>query len=154
MEDPQSALSRLTRELERRGYRLTTARDRILRALVASGGHVTADGLVEIVHRDSPRIGRMTVYRTLELLCDMGLLRPIYQGTGAAHYILMDEGHHHHLVCSRCERVVEFDECVIGDLTEAIGRRFGFEMQGHLLEFFGICPTCREGTTRQAQPLN
>lgn len=143
-DETQVALSHLFFELNQHGYRLTVARETILRVLVENGGHVTADGLVELVRQESPHIGRMTVYRTLELLCELGLMRPIYQGTGAAHFVLMDQGHHHHLICSRCERVVEFDECVIGDLTEAIGRRFGFEMQGHLLEFFGVCPDCRD----------
>lgn len=144
MRSEQSTLHALYRALDEHGYRLTAARIAILSALVNGGGHVTADGLTEIVRRDSPRIGRMTVYRTLELLCDLGLLRPVYQGTGAAHFILMDKGHHHHLVCSRCERVVEFDECVVGELTEAIGRRYGYEVQGHVVEFFGICPACRD----------
>jgi Fur family transcriptional regulator, ferric uptake regulator len=143
MENKQTILTGLHRELQEQGYRLTHAREIILQALVASGGHVTADGLVERIRHDSPRIGRMTVYRTLELLCDLGLLRPVYQGTGAAHFVLMDQGHHHHLVCSRCERIVEFDECVVDNLTETIGARFGFELQGHLLEFFGICPDCQ-----------
>jgi Fur family ferric uptake transcriptional regulator len=84
----------------------------------------------------------MTVYRTLELLCELGLMRPVYQGTGAAHFILLDRGHHHHLVCSRCQSVIEFDECFVGELTEVIGQRFGYEMQGHILEFFGVCPDC------------
>ncbi|WP_374689083.1 Fur family transcriptional regulator [Promineifilum sp.] len=127
-----------------RGYRLTAARRAILAALAGSGGHVTADDLAALVHRRAPRIGRMTVYRTLDLLCDLGLLRPVYQGSGAAHYILMEDGHHHHLVCSRCGRVVEFDECALGELTEAVARRFGFRVEGHLLEFYGRCIDCRE----------
>lgn len=129
--------------LHEHGYRLTPAREAILRALVDSGGHVTADALVELVHEQSPRIGRMTVYRTLDVLCDLGVLRPVYQGTGAAHFVLMEDGHHHHLICSGCEQVVEFDDCVVEALQEAIGRRFDFQVQGHLLELYGLCPDCQ-----------
>ena len=83
-----------------------------------------------------------TVYRTLDLLGELGLLRPVYQGTGAAHYVLLLDGHHHHLVCSRCRRVIEFDECALAELAETVGRRYGFAVEGHLLEFYGRCSQC------------
>ena len=137
---------RLGRALAERGYRLTPARRLILGTLADSGGHLSADELTERVRRQAG-IGRMTVYRTLDLLCDMGLLRPVYQGTGAAHYILLEDGHHHHLVCSRCSRVVEFDECALGDLPAQIAGRFGFRVEGHLLELYGVCADCREASS-------
>lgn len=134
----------LQQALADNGYRLTDARRAIIAALAASDDHPTADALADVVKQGSPTIGRMTVYRTLDLLCELGRLRPVYQGGGAAHYVLLHDGHHHHLICSQCERVVEFDECVLGSLSEIIGRRFDFEVQGHLLEFYGLCPECRQ----------
>ncbi len=138
----EDALSRLEQALQERGYRLTAARRAILAALTAAGGHVTADELAAVVHQDAPAVGRMTVYRTLDLLGELGLLRPVYQGTGAAHYVLLLDGHHHHLVCSRCRRVIEFDECALAELAETVGRRYGFAVEGHLLEFYGRCSQC------------
>ncbi|HEY1409858.1 MAG TPA: transcriptional repressor, partial [Promineifilum sp.] len=108
-----------------------------------SGGHLTADDLTEMVRRRSTGIGRMTVYRTLELLCDLGLLRPVYQGTGAAHYIILEDGHHHHLICSGCGRVIEFNQCALETLHDDIDRRFSFRVDGHLLELYGQCDACR-----------
>lgn len=140
-------IATLERALEDNGYRLTPARRAIVAALATTGDHVTADALVALVKQGSPRIGRMTVYRTLDLLCELGQLRPVYQGGGAAHYVVLHDGHHHHLVCSQCERVVEFDECVLESLAEMIGRRFDFEVQGHLLEFYGLCAECRDSAT-------
>ena len=60
----------------------------------------------------------------------MGLLRPVYQGTGAAHYVLLLDGHHHHLVCSRCRRVIEFDECAlaIGQLVQSLVELVSYEV--------------------------
>ncbi|MEZ4515733.1 MAG: Fur family transcriptional regulator [Chloroflexota bacterium] len=142
MDPTNETLTVLQKALGENGYRLTESRRVILEALVTSGGHLTADGLVEVVNKDSPNVGRMTVYRTLDLLCNLGLLRAVYQGTGAAHFILMHDGHHHHLICSQCERVIEFDECVAGEMTESINERFGFQVQGHLLEFYGLCSDC------------
>ena len=138
------AAAALERALRARGYRLTPARRAILAALAAAGEHPTADALAAAVHQAAPGVGRMTVYRTLDLLCDLGLLRPVYQGTGAAHYVLLLDGHHHHLVCSRCRRVIEFDDCALGDLAETVARRYGFVVEGHLLEFYGRCAECRD----------
>lgn len=139
----------LERELQRRGYRLTAARRAILHALVTGNGHLTADELAAAVARaaqdgNTPGVGRMTVYRTLELLSDLGLLRPVYHGTGAAHYVLLLDGHHHHLVCSRCQRVIEFDDCTLAELSRVVSQRYGFDVRGHLLEFYGRCADCQE----------
>jgi Fur family ferric uptake transcriptional regulator len=130
--------------LQQRGYRLTAARQVILEVLVASGGHMSADDLAEKVRQQAPGVGRMTVYRTLDLLNELGFIRPVYQGTGAAHYILLEEGHHHHLICSTCDRVIEFDECVLEEVERLVGGRFNFQVQGHLLEFYGRCQQCQE----------
>lgn len=135
----------LQRALKEKGYRLTPARVAIVAALVACGGHITADDLVARVHLQSAAVGRMTVYRTLELLSELGLIRPVYQGTGAAHYILLAEGHHHHLVCAHCARVIEFDDCMLENLGQVIAERYNFQLQSHLLELFGLCQECQDG---------
>lgn len=135
---------RLVRSLIANGYRLTPARQAIIDTLVSSHGHITADDLAALVHETSPQTGRMTVYRTLDLLCDLGLVRPIYQGTGAAHYVLLEGGSHHHLICNNCHRVFEFDRCGAGDLAQTLGREFKFQVQSHLLEVYGLCEECKD----------
>ncbi len=134
----------LLQSLKSHGYTLTAARRQICRTLAAAGGHVTADQLVDLVRQEAPQTGRMTVYRTLDLLCALGALRPVYQGTGAAHFILLHDGHHHHLVCTSCGQIIELDECLLNEVGETIGRRFQFDVQGHLLELFGLCGPCRD----------
>ena len=129
--------------LKEKGYRLTSSRQKIVRALLGCGGHVTADGLLEEVHEIDTTVGRMTVYRTLELLSELGLIRPVYQGTGAAHYILLDGGHHHHLICSGCDAVIEFEECGLQEVGKLLAERFDFAIEGHLVEFYGRCQNCQ-----------
>ncbi len=126
------------------GYRLTTAREAIVNALVRCEGHITADGLVQQVRASAPPVGRMTVYRTLDLLCELGLVRPIYQGTGATHYILMTNGGHHHLICTRCHSVIEFEECLATELARQLSTQFNFHLFSHLLELHGLCENCYE----------
>jgi Fur family ferric uptake transcriptional regulator len=137
-------ISFLVDSLEAEGYRLTSARKVIAAAMVSSGGHCSADELVTLVREMTPGVGRMTVYRTLDLFCRLGLVRPFYPGTGAAHYALMDSGHHHHLVCSACGEIIDVEDCELEEIAqERIGDRFDFEIQGHLLEFYGLCSQCR-----------
>ena len=136
-------LDNIQMALKQKGYRLTQSRQKIVQALLSCGGHLTADGLLEVVHQIDPSVGRMTVYRTLELLSELGLIRPVYQGTGAAHYILLDGGHHHHMICSSCDTVIEFDDCGLQTLGQQLAQRFNFVVEGHLLEFYGRCQNCQ-----------
>ncbi len=131
------------------GYRRTNARQAIVTALVNSAGHITADDLADNVREKEPHIGRMTVYRTLELLCELGVVRPIFQGTGAAHYILMDNGGHHHLICNRCHNVMEFEECSAAMVMEKVAKQFNFHISSHLLELHGLCEECNEISSHQ-----
>jgi len=139
----QERLEALHARLQAGGFRLTEARRAILQVLVESDGHISADELVDLLDRRSVSVGRMTVYRTLELLSDLGIVRATYLGSGAAHYILIDNGHHHHLICSNCETVVEFEECMVAEIDRIVGEHFNFEISGHLLEVFGRCSQCR-----------
>ena len=126
------------------GYRRTSARLAIITALVNSAGHITADDLADKVRQQAPHVGRMTVYRTLDLLCELGVVRPIFQGTGAAHYILMANGSHHHLICNRCHDVIEFEECSAASLIEQMAAQYNFHLFSHLLELHGLCENCHE----------
>lgn len=139
-----SEAERILNTVEQNGYRRTAARLAIITALVNCAGHITADDLADKVRQQAPHVGRMTVYRTLDLLCELGLVRPIYQGTGAAHYILMANGSHHHLICTRCHNVIEFEECGAIDLAQQMAERFNFHIVSHLLELHGLCENCYE----------
>lgn len=138
----EDRLETFTQKLQVEGYRLTESRLVIISTLLESEQHMSADSLVNIVKHRMPGIGRMTVYRTLDLLTILGLVRPVYQGTGAAHYVLLDEGHHHHLICSECNDVIEFDQCIIQELEQLVSSRYQFDIQGHLLEIYGRCQKC------------
>lgn len=134
--------------IEQNGYRLTAARRAIVETLGESDGHISADELAAQVREQHPKVGRMTVYRTLDLLTELGVIRPIYQGTGAAHFILMHGGSHHHLICNRCHSVIEFDQCTADQLADQLADRFNFRVQSHLLEIHGVCEACQAENKR------
>lgn len=127
-----------------RGFRRTAARQAILDTFINCEGHITADSLAERVRQENPTIGRMTVYRTLDLLSELGLIRPIYHGTGAAHFVLLEQGRHHHLVCNDCGVTIEFEHCGSAAISEVLSEQYNFEIQAHMLEFYGICEHCQQ----------
>jgi len=129
--------------LRRAGHRVTSARLAVLQVLdeAEAGEHLRPMRVLERGQGIYPALSRATVYRTLELLTELGIVRPIYLGDAERYFIRADEGHHH-VVCSGCSAVVGFEDCVVDDLRELLSRRLGFEIQGHLLEFYGLCPDC------------
>ena len=135
--------SKLGQAIKDGGHRLTTSRRVVLEALVESGGHLSADELASAVRSRDDSVSRMTIYRTLDLLCDLGHVRPVYQGARAARFVLLEDGHHHHFICSKCERVFEFDDCLVDDLAKRIRGAAGFDVRAHLLELYGICDSCQ-----------
>ena len=88
-----------------------------------------------------------TVYRSVQMLERLGLVKRFHFGEGAARYALMEEGcdaHRHHLVCTNCNRIEEIGECIVRELEERVVSRSNFKAVTHRLEFFGICPACQK----------
>jgi len=134
----------IEKKLASHGHRPTASRHEVILALLTSSGHLTAARLYEQMRDSGSRIGRMTVFRTLDLLAEIGVVRPTYQGSGAAHFVLLEEGHHHHLVCMQCSKTVEFADCSLADdLSQQLASRFKFKIEGHLLEIYGLCEMCQ-----------
>ena len=145
---PAKAVPRPTTEqvgvvLADHGYRMTAPRRAILTAVLAHERPFTAEHAVAAVKRTAPKVGRATVYRTLEILASVDVLTRVLRADGHPAYIVGVPGHRHHLVCSDCGTVVAFTRCPVGDLVGDLVRDTDFRIHGHLLEVFGICPDCR-----------
>lgn len=125
------------------GYKITPPRLAVLQVIEQEGEHLDPAQILRRAQSIHPAIGRATVYRTLELLTELNIVRPIYVGEHGPTYIRA-EGGHHHLVCSHCGVVVDFDECMAGDMMRELSERFGFQIKSHLLEFYGTCADCRK----------
>ncbi len=130
------------------GLRLTKPR-RALAAQVADWAHAdqdfTADGLWHAVREHAPDVGRATVFRTVEVLAELGFLDRISFADGSERYHAIAPGtHHHHLTCEQCHRVVDVSACVAPDVLRQIALQAGFDLSGHRVEIFGRCPTCRD----------
>jgi Fe2+ or Zn2+ uptake regulation protein len=90
-------------------------------------------------------IGLVTVYRTLDLLTDLSLVRRVHGSEACIGYALASPGHHHHLVCRKCDKVIEFSgTSVLDSLIQQIEYQTGFVVDGHLLQLYGLCPECQK----------
>jgi Fe2+ or Zn2+ uptake regulation protein len=131
----------LIQRLRRAGHKVTPPRLAVLRVIQGDCPHLTPHEILARAQALHPGLGRATLYRTLELLTELGIVRPIFVGEQGPTYIRAD-GAHHHLVCSHCGKIVDFDECVADELTEQLAARFHFQITSHLLEFYGLCEQC------------
>ncbi|HWO94003.1 MAG TPA: Fur family transcriptional regulator [Dehalococcoidia bacterium] len=126
--------------LQSRGRRATMARRAVIDTMAGLGEHFSAEELAQRV----PHIGRATVYRTLRLLQDEGLLCRVLLESGGLHYRLTERGHHHHLTCTECGAVQDFSDAEVAGVMEGIARRAGFRMSGHWIEIYGMCGSCTQ----------
>jgi len=123
------------------GFRSGGARRQVLELLGGEGCALTA---LEIDRR-LPRVGRASVYRTLELLEELGLVQKVDLGGEAAGYERIEPGghHHHHMVCERCGRVVTFEDEPLERAIVALERRRDFNVSSHEVTLRGKCASCR-----------
>lgn len=137
-------LPNLANELRRRSRKVTGARQAILEILRRHSSPLT----IKEIHRALPRgdCDLATVYRSINMLESLGMVKRFELGPGGARYELLcegDDGHHHHLVCTRCAEIVEIEQCFPRELERKIAAQNGFKAVTHKLEFYGLCPRCQ-----------
>lgn len=116
-------------------------------------GHPSADEIYLSVKKLYPQIGLATVYRTLDLLANLGLVHKLDFGEGRARYELAKgpgtKGHHHHLICIRCQKVVDYADFTdeerefLEKVEKSLSEKYNFQITDHLIQFYGICEECR-----------
>lgn len=138
----------LKENMKKEGYKLTPQRRAILNGIIKSeGSHLTAEELYDLVKSDCPEIGLATIYRTVQLLEEMGVIRKLDLDDGCSRYELNheDENHqHHHLICNRCGKVLEVQGDLLEELETIVEKKYNFKIEDHSLKFYGICDNCIE----------
>ena len=130
--------------LRQYGYRLTPQRRAVIQAIASNQEHLTPTVIYEQVHQHHPNIGFVTIYRTLEMLAELKLICELHAGGSCRSYTISAPGHHHHLVCSNCGKVIDFVGCELEKVQRGLSKQTGFRIDGHLLEFIGLCRACQE----------
>jgi Fur family ferric uptake transcriptional regulator len=133
----------LTERLRAAGVRPTRGRLAVLEELSREPDDATAQALHRRLSRRRKRVGLATIYRALNDLTEAGVIDALPHGGAETCYRLCGGGHHHHLVCSQCHRVVELTNCRLGPWLGRAGAAEGFLVTGHTLEAAGICASCR-----------
>lgn len=137
--------------LRHAGHKITPQRVVIIQTVLESTELLTPSALYEKVRQADPQIGEVTVYRTLNILSDLGLVCMVNTGDNTHSYIGRPAEHHGHLICSDCGKVVNFTGCDITDLAQRLTTETGFTIYDHRLDFFGKCRECSQKNQRGDQ---
>jgi Fur family transcriptional regulator, ferric uptake regulator len=134
--------SDIASRLSQKGYRLTPQRLMILEAIEGASGHVSAEEIYQKIRQAYPGLNISTVYRTMELLKETGMVTETDMGDGRVRFHSVGHEHHHHLVCSKCGSVVDLDESMLSPLTVLLTEKYGFSADLKHLAIFGRCKDC------------
>ena len=142
-------LDAFRRYLRERNLPVTAQRERVAEVVFAAGGHPSVDDIVARLRERGAHVGTATVYRTLDLLTESGMIVERDFGEGFKRYERMRGGgvqHHEHLICIRCGKVIEFTNERLERMKALIAEEYGFRHHHHRLEIFGTCPECQRGS--------
>ena len=138
----------LKENLKQKGYKLTPQRRAIVDVIIEKEGeHLTAEEIYDEVKKICPDIGLATVYRTVLLLEEIGVIFKLDLNDGCSRYELVhsDEEHrHHHLICNRCNAVIEVEDDLLDELEDEVKTKYGFNIIDHSVKFYGYCKQCQE----------
>lgn len=133
----------IVQALDIAGYRLTGPRRAVADLINEYDGHFTALELETEARRRRLGISRATLFRALDLLTELHVVERVDLPSGDHAYVPCARAHHHHVICSRCGRATEVEDCGVADAVDEIARRSGYRIDAHRLELFGLCRHCQ-----------
>lgn len=136
-----STHTHIAQKIKEAGYKLTPARLAVIDVLESSHEHLSHNQILAEGRKIYSKLSRATVYRTMELLVELSLMRPLYLNDPNQRFISA-EGGHHHLICNGCDTTIEFDHCTASELAVQLSSHYNFQINSHLLEFRGTCADC------------
>lgn len=147
-----TAIEKFREYLRSRNLPVTEQRARVAQVLFSTHKHVSVEEILDRLEADGVLIGKATVYRTLDLLMESGLVREHDFGEGFKRYeYLAGPADHEHLICESCGKLIEFTSAEIDELQRELARAHNFKPRYHRLEVYGLCEDCR---TDAAQPTS
>ena len=136
------------------GFRMTASREAVLEILKNTDKHLSAEDIYMAIHPVNQAIGLTTIYRTLELLNQSGIISKFEFGHGRAKYELSEaysnKKHHHHLICKKCRKIVDYSDFLedeqeyIRKAEKGLEKKYGFDIDNHLIRFYGLCTECKK----------
>lgn len=137
------AVESFAKYLEAKKLKFTKERKVVLQEILHHRGHLEVEDLLYSLRRKKKSSSRATVYRTLELLVDSGIVRKVDLGHGHSHYeLVLGHAHHEHMICLKCGKVIEFSDKTIEGALQKLCKKSGFEHTSHRFQIFGYCKRC------------
>ncbi len=124
------------------GYKLTAPRTAVIDAAATYNGSFSAAQLDSTLRARGQPLGDASLFRTLKLFTDIGVMQRIHGIDDCHRYILSTEHHAHRVVCTSCGDIAEFAECGLDTMMRTLEAQTGYHIVDHLLELFGVCPRC------------
>lgn len=144
MNDPQVRFEQLIAKLKERQYRITPQRVELIRLIAASKGHPSASQLYNQIKVQFPTMSLATVYKTLDLLKEVGEVLEIGLRDDS-HYDGNKPYPHPHLICMKCQKIMDGElDVAVGKIVQEVENNFGFRVVKHQLDFYGLCPDCQK----------
>lgn len=140
----EARLQNIIEKLRQKDFRITPQRLAVLRILTASTAHPGADQVYQEVRKEFPTISLATVYKTANLLRELGELSELAMNDGTTRFDARDPEPHPHVICTRCLTILDFEAPPLDALSRAAAFSTGFRITGHRVDFFGLCPACRK----------
>lgn len=138
-------LEAFRRYLREHNLPVTSQRELVAEVLFSATGHLSADDIERTLRERGAHVGKATVYRTLDLLTQSGMVTQRDFGEGFRRYERAPgRAHHEHLICLRCGKVIEFVNERLERMKALIAEEYGFRHHHHRLEIFGTCPECQQ----------
>lgn len=135
-------------KLKEKGCKLTLQRRSVLDVLIKHcNEHLSTEEIYDKVKENYPEIGLATVYRTVQLFEEMGIVDRLNFDDGCSRFELSSEDtvhHHHHLICESCNRVFEVENDLLDEIEKEIERKYKFKIHDHNVMFYGICKDCEK----------
>lgn len=139
-------LERFKRVLRDNGLKYTKQREVLLQTLYNNSEHFTPEQLYLYIKERYPglNVGIATVYRSLNLLEESGMVTSISFGAQGKKFELANKPHHDHMICRQCGVIVEFEDQIIEKRQLAIAKEHGFKLTGHIMQLYGVCSECNK----------
>jgi len=143
---PASRLSVVIEKLKKQGYRITPQRIAILKIFTESEDHPSVEQVYERVKIDFPMTSLATVYKTVILLKEEGEVLELGFANGSSHYDANKPYPHAHLICVKCQKIIDPEIELFNELPRELAQKYGFQIVNHRVDFYGICPQCQMKT--------
>ena len=144
----ENVLGQIEETLKEEGFSITNQRRMIIAEILRCGSHFDIESLAARMYSNNRQSARATVYRTVKLLADAGIIKREMLGENHSHYEFIEQDHGH-FVCSSCGKIIELACPTLGSFLETVSKSYHFTINRHSVELYGICSECKKVQLRK-----